>query len=256
MIIQSNINSKNKVHDVILFEPIEKQIHDELVTVKNFTYEISKDYYLFKIEHALIRVSVKKGKVNITVEGHYEAAYNPNLWSDIKPFEIKLKVNVDVSEDWNKIIAYVDNINNFQKEYLVLINTVIISDSDIANELGKYINNDILEVKYYTSFNAKNFGFYISPKGDSPANGVHYAVVDNNNVVEIDYQSMDNLINHLHLGNDILALRKKMDIITYIDDKVSKFDLNNFPTALAKYQHMLKIRILVNKYGIKSRYNN
>ena len=253
----SNISSKNKIHDVILFEPIEKQIHDELVALKNFTYEIGKNYCLFKMEHALMRVSVEKGKVNISVEGNYEhyKHYNTNLWDDIKPFEIELKVNVDVSKDWDKVIAYLDNINDFQKEYITLSNTTNILDSDVENELGKYINNNILKCRYHTSATSLKFGFWITKKDGAPADGAYYDVIDLTHLEIHEFMNLDNLIRHLYLGNDIVALKQKIDIINYIGDKDSKFDLNNFPIALTKYQHVLKVRALVNKYGIKSRYS-
>lgn len=67
---------------------------------------------------------------------------------------------------------------------------------------------------------------------------------------------MDNLINHLRLGNDVTSLRKKMEVIAYVEDKISNFDINNFPLSKAMYNHILKIKDLLNKYGIKSRYSH
>ena len=47
-----------------------------------------------------------------------------------------------------------------------------------------------------------------------------------------------------------------MSVIAYVEDKIYKFDINNFPLTLAMYNHILGIRTLLDKYGIKSRYNS
>jgi hypothetical protein len=252
MILQSNINSKNKIHDVILYEPIERQIYKELEKTHQFSYTINNGYN-FIIEHATIDLLIKNGKILVSINPC--TSWESGKWYDIKPYNTTLKVNVDIQKNWKTILDYVDNINNFQNEYLALLDLDNKKQSDIAieNELGSYFNNDDLEVKYYSSFSGKDFSFSITRKTYAPADGVYYTM-NERNVATATYKDMENLIHHFYLGNDITSLRKKMEIISYIEDKIANFDLSNFPLSLSKYNYCQQVKNLITKFNIKSRY--
>ena len=249
MIIHSNISRTNKIHDGILFEPIEKQIYQELKDIKGITYEIDGNF-IFKIDKCSIILSIKKGKIVLLLQS--EHSFDDGCCSDVAPLELKLNVNKDISKEWNKLLDRVYVINEFQEEYSKFNKEIF--EKEIRDELGNYFDNDILECIFFTSSWDSKFGFYISGKGECAANGIYFDV-SSPTVLLNAYKDMDNLLYHIRMnGSNTDNLRKKLEIIDYIEKKISVFDLNNFPKALERFNYILKVRALLDKYEIKSRY--
>lgn len=253
MIIKSNIN-KDTAHDGIIHEPIEKQIFGELQKSEyTLSYKITDKQFVFTIGYCDVTFNIKKGKVVISASPFY--SFETGLYSDIQSLEVKLKVNVDVQKDWDKVIDYIDRVNNFQKEFLCLKEIVKPSDSDIQNELGEYFNNDILECSYYSSLCFEtNFSFSIKRKGCAPADGAYFNIYGDFGA-EIRRGDMDNLVKHFYLDNDIYGLKKRIEIIQYVENKIDAFAIGNFTKALEKYKYTLVLKDLLEKYSIKSRYS-
>lgn len=261
MIIKSNINKTTNLHDGIQFEPIEKQIYNELKSQKvSFTYQI-KDSFLFSIGNCDFRFTTKKGKILF-----YAFGINPSgIYQDIKPFEISLKINEDITLGWNKLCNYISDVNNFYTEYKELITTQI-NSNDVENELSSYFDSEIIKCRFYYHDWHNKVSFTLCPlrkdwngiKTGIPADGVSCEIIDGKLSINMDNRhdsyNMNNLIRHLNFDDTAEGLKKKLEVINYVEDKIANFYLENFPLFLSQINWNKKIIELKEKWNIKSRY--
>lgn len=258
MIIKSNIGKSTNLHDGIKFEPIEKQIFDELTRqgVK-FTYQVT-DSFLFWIGDCYFRFTTKKGKISFHAVG-----INPSgVYQDIKPFEISLKVNEDITIGWNKLSNYISDVNSFYSEYKELTTRKLNTDYDIENELSAYFDSDLIKCRFYYHDWHNKVSLTLCPlktKTGTPADGVSCEIIDGRLVANTDatYNSynMNNLIRHLRFDDTTEGLKKKVEVINYVETKIANFNIGNFPLFSEIINWNKNLIELKEKWNIQSRYN-
>lgn len=264
MIIKSNIGKTTNLHDGIQFEPIEKQIYDELTRqgVK-FTYQVT-DSFLFWIDNCYFKFTTKKGKITF-----YACGINPSgIHQDIKPFEISLKVNEDITIGWNKISNYISDVNSFYSEYKELLSKKVNIDLDIENELSAYFDSDLIKCRFYYYEWHNKVSFTLCPlrynwdktKTGTPADGVTCEIdawgklfANTDATYYSSSYNMNNLIRNLRFDDTTEGLKKKLEVINYVETKIANFNIENFPLFSEIINWNKKSIELKEKWNIKSR---
>jgi hypothetical protein len=250
MIIHSNISKKQKYHDGILYEPIEKQIYNELSkSYDDIKYEIT-DEMIFKIDCCILTITVKNNiRIKIDIDHFNYYSKLDNGFYDIKPHFIKLKPNIDISKQWEEMLNYIDNINKFNEEYYLLPYEIKLED--IEKELDDYFANDILDCRFFNTKNDTDVLFYLTIKYQPPADGILFKILTHKELFVYKHMNINNLLYHIREFDDSpKMLVKKLELINYINEKINNFDLNNFPLLMKEYNRTLRIKQLIQKYNI------
>ena len=258
MQIQSNVNTANKVHDCIQYEPIERQLFNYLLVVfPDMKYKIQDRELFFYTETLEIHPIVKSGKIILSVSN------NRNHWNDAdyyKHFQIKekqftVKAGIDFTKRWQEIISYLKNIDEFEKKY---VNIKYKKNEDaIRKLLNNHWGNKDFECSFWTEKSNTQVGFSVHLKNDAPADGVDYTVT-NNGLVMNSGRGYDNLLWHTsevrNCKDEMEKLKISMEIISFMKEREKAFDLNNFPALKALLNVQDEIKNLVKEYKIETRY--
>jgi len=261
MMILTNLNKEQYIHDGIIYAPIEKQIFDYLKSEFNdVKYTINKNSYNFIIDNVILELEVSKyGLIYMQLELNDSYLNKERLYTDIYLPRINFLKRKDVTKKWNEIIANIKIINIFQNEYLNLVKSYKdISDEIVKDEFAKYFNNSLLKLSTVFWSNKYNteISINIVYNDKAPADGICYNI-NPNGLKEIKGYDLDNLLRHLNwdIKDTSERLQLNIDIMNYLNLKVDSFNINNFPNTLLRYKQCQDIKSLLEKYQIKSRYN-
>lgn len=171
MKIQTNINKKNRVHDIIKYPPIERQVYDIFASTKaKMKYRFDSSL-IFDINGLSYGVEVKAANARLVSIKEYDPD-KPQFYGNYPSFN--LPYNVELDSKCEEVLSVISKINELLFRAKKVIKTGP-SSEQVELCLRKKLAGDGLDVRYwrsYTEITDSEFAFYIHPEGRAPADGV------------------------------------------------------------------------------------
>jgi hypothetical protein len=246
--IKTNITSKDKVHDLIKYIPLEKQVFELLsMHFDAVTYKIERKSTYFKCGDITIQATIKNS-IKLEIKSMSKS------WGD--DFEIRdsgdhyakwpsvvLKFNVDVTKPLKQFVDKIQSIQDCKDKAKPMFQMIKKIGPGLHEAMNKYLNeyfgNQYLEVTSWFEpdyfFNGLGLGFYIKPIQGAPADGIYLVIEEDGKLDSFWNDStprrtggrgdkVEDAYSRVDFGYGIPGMKSKIEAIEDLQKKVNEFD--------------------------------
>lgn len=247
------IETNGGYHDLIKYQPIEKQVFEILSSKLNgLSYRFEGKFFILFYEDITIYATIKK-----SVKLEFKTM--SKNWDD---FEIKdpgdhsakwpsvsLRFNVDISKPLNQFLDKIKAIQECKNKAKPIFENIKKVGPGLNESIVKYLNgyfgNQYLEAISFNEtryfFNGHNIGFYIKPIGKAPADGI-YLVIEEDGRLDFFWNNstprrtsslrlnkIEDAYSKVNFGEGISGMKSKIEAIEDLQRKVDEFDYTKCP---------------------------
>ncbi len=248
MEIQTNLGS-SKVHNNILYDPIEAQIFEFLKIHLNeqVYYEVdykTKTFYCdkYKIEHAdgltrlilIANFKIKKPEHKYISIGGSDSSFNT--------FSTTLAYNKNIFDKLKRFCDKINNLESFYQRAQDLTNDFFkIDEKEYVNKINAYLNSKIKidDFECYTYdlgnpfHNEPGFSFFIRPIGKAPADGDLFIVPIDGSPTKLRSTNPKNYVfRQKNYTDDIPGMKQKIKDLEDLENGLSQFKPDECPELM------------------------
>lgn len=286
MIIQTNMDSKIKCHDLIHYEPIERQIYEYLyssIILKNqdvkayIDTEYSSGELKFNLDNYICIPIIKRNKVSLyfkpkDTDFMSDGSYAANALS----FNMNLKLNTDLSKRMDKALnkikhndIIIQRINTIIEEFKPKVPNILIGVKKYLNaglKGSKWEVPIFYEYDFYRILNVisnENYSrtksildFYISPKKEAPADGVFFGYNDDENKLVLFWENtshprntLNDILRYVKYPDGITGQEEKLKDLKFIQNYIDTLDLHNCKEYMEYRDMALKVKEIYTQFN-------